>query len=64
MMTTFPDLIWQPNSRVTRRFTFQLLQQQDVEEDATPFLGLLHFNFDTYLIILSVKQFSFFESFV
>ena len=27
-----------------------------VEEDATLFPGLLHFTFDTYLILLSVKQ--------
>ena len=25
-------------------------------EDATPFLGLLHFTLDSYLIMLSVKQ--------
>ena len=35
--------------------SFQLLHR-GVGKGATPFLGLLHYTFDTYLIMLSVKQ--------
>ena len=35
---------------------FGNLLHQGVGEGATPFLGLLHFTFDPYLIMLSVKQ--------
>ena len=40
---------------MTRRFLFRELQYQSVGEGATPFAGLLHFNLDPYLIMLSVK---------
>ena len=36
--------------------SFQLLQHQGVGKGTTPLPGLLHFTFDTYLILLSVKQ--------
>ena len=29
---------------------------RDIGEGATPFLGLLHFTLDTYLVMLNVKQ--------
>ena len=35
---------------------FQQLLHQGVGEGITPFPGLLHFTFDRYLILLSVKQ--------
>ena len=35
---------------------FSKLQLWVVGEGATPFLGLLHFTLDIYLILLSVKQ--------
>ena len=35
---------------------FRLLPHQGVGEGAIPFLGLLHFTLDPYLIMLSVKQ--------
>ena len=35
---------------------FDSLLHQGVGEGATPFLGLLHFTLDPYLILLSVKQ--------
>ena len=35
---------------------FRSLQHQGVGEGANPFPGLLHFTFDPYLIMLSVKQ--------
>ena len=34
----------------------QYLLHWGVEKDATPFLGLLHFTLDPYLVMLSVKQ--------
>ena len=40
----------------TRSLPFQWLLHRVVGEGATPFLGLLHFTLDTYLILLSVKQ--------
>ena len=43
-------------SRVTQRFPFQQLLHQGVGEGATPFPGLLHFTFDPYLKMLSIKQ--------
>ena len=36
--------------------SFQLLLHWGVGEGATPFLGLLHFTLDMYLILLNVKQ--------
>ena len=45
-----------PRSRVTLRLLFQYLLHWGVGEGATPFLGLLYFTPDTYLIMLSVKQ--------
>ena len=47
---------WQPLLRATWRLPFQQLPHQGVREGATPFPGLLHFTFDPYLIMLSVKQ--------
>ena len=41
---------------MTRRLHFRWLLHQGVGEGATPFPGLLHFTFDAYLIMLSVKQ--------
>ena len=35
---------------MTRKLPFQLLQHRDVGEGATPFPGLLHFTFDSYLM--------------
>ena len=35
---------------------FEKLPHQGIEEGATPFLGLLHFTLDPYLIMLSAKQ--------
>ena len=37
---------------------FQYLLHRGVGEGATPFPGLLHFSLYTYLIMLSVKQWS------
>ena len=34
---------------------FSIATTPGVEEGATPFPGLLHFNLDTYLILQSVK---------
>ena len=45
-----------PNSRSQKWPEGSLLRHRGVEEGATPFPGLLHFTFDTYLIMLSVKQ--------
>ena len=36
-------------------FPFQLLQHRDVGEGASSYHGLLNFNLDRYLIMLSVK---------
>ena len=36
--------------------SFHWLLHQGVGEGVTPFLGLLHFTFDLYLIMQSVKQ--------
>ena len=41
---------------MSRRFPFRELLHQGVGEGATPFPGLIHFTFDPYLIMLSVKQ--------
>ena len=35
---------------------FSIATTQGVGEGTTPFLGLLYFTFDPYLIMLSVKQ--------
>ena len=35
---------------------FSITVHQGVGKGTTPFPGLLHFTFDTYLIMLSVKQ--------
>ena len=41
---------------MTRRLRFQQLLHRGVQEGATPFLRLLHFTLNPYLIMLSVKQ--------
>ena len=47
---------WRLQSRATQRLPFQQLLHQGVGEGTTPFLGLLQFTLDMYLIFLSVKQ--------